>query len=66
MDLSELQANHRRALLNAGSAQSMTDKRTYFDLVGYYAKRIRDCRARLGIPRHSWQDLPPSLRCRDE
>ena len=41
MDLNQLLSNHQRALMNANQARSMTDKTTYFDLVGYYAKRIR-------------------------
>ena len=54
MDLNQLLSNHQRALMNANQARSMTDKTTYFDLVGYYAKRIRAHRDRLGLPRAPW------------
>jgi hypothetical protein len=54
MDLNELLSNHQRALMNARQARSMVDKKTYFDLVGYYAKRIQAYRDRLGLPRASW------------
>ena len=54
MDLNQLLSNHQRALMNANQARSMTDKTTYFDLVGYYAKRIRHIGTGLGLPRAPW------------
>lgn len=60
MDLNELLSNHQRALMNANHARSSDDKVTYFDLVAYYAKRIREHRARLGFPRLPWFVTPVS------
>ena len=44
MTLNELLGNHRRAQVNAMSAGSRDARETYFDLVAYYAKRIREAR----------------------
>lgn len=56
MDLNQLLANHQRALHNQRSASSLEDRNTYFDLVGYYAERIRKHRLSVGLPRHPWID----------
>ncbi|WAT17647.1 hypothetical protein OZN62_12115 [Aurantiacibacter sp. MUD11] len=58
MDLNELLANHQRALFNQRSARTMRDRETYFDLVGYYAERIRKLRISAGLPRYHWTDEP--------
>lgn len=58
MDLNELLANHQRALMNERSATSLADRSTYFDLVGYYAERIRKQRIAAGLPRYRWTDDP--------
>lgn len=44
MTLEELLGNHRRAQMNAMNARSRDGRQTYFDLVAYYAKRIREAR----------------------
>jgi hypothetical protein len=44
MTLNELLGNHRRAQVNAMNAGSRDGRDTYFDLVAYYAKRIREAR----------------------
>ena len=56
MDLNQLLANHQIALMNQRSAKSMQDRATYFDLVGYYAERIRKLRGTAGLPQYRWPD----------
>lgn len=56
MDLNQLLANHQRAVMNQRSAKSLADRKTYFDLVGYYAERIRKHRLDSGLPRYPWTD----------
>lgn len=58
MDLKQLLTNHQRASTNASQACSDSDKATYFDLVAYYAKRIREHRDKLGLPRAVWPTTP--------
>jgi hypothetical protein len=58
MDLNQLLYNHQRALMNQHSAQTLADRETYFDLVGYYAERIRKQRLAVGLPRYRWTDDP--------
>ncbi|WP_039391172.1 hypothetical protein [Novosphingobium sp. MBES04] len=50
MDLNQLYANHQRALVNARRSEGPEDRQTYFDLVEYYAKRIRQYRHDAGLP----------------
>lgn len=52
MTLDQLIENHQRALSNARHAGAPDEKLTYFDLVEYYAKRIRERRHELGLPRY--------------
>jgi hypothetical protein len=56
MDLNQLLHQHQRALMNADGAASLEDRQSYFDLVGYYASRIRKFRERLGLPRYHWPE----------
>lgn len=58
MDLNQLLANHQIAVMNQCSAKTLQDRRTYFDLVGYYSERIRKHRIEVGLPRYSWTDAP--------
>ncbi|MEE4155518.1 MAG: hypothetical protein V2I27_15270 [Erythrobacter sp.] len=44
MDLNQLLYNHQVALMNQRGSTVRADRETYFDLVEYYAKRIRDTR----------------------
>lgn len=41
MTLDQLIFNYELAKTNAARSGSLEDRETYFDLVGYYAKRIR-------------------------
>ncbi len=61
MDLNQLLANHQIAVMNQRNAKTMQDRATYFDLVGYYAERIRKQRIAVGLPRHRWTDTPRPL-----
>ncbi len=56
MDLNELYFHHQLAIMNSNTARSVDDRNTYFDLVEYYAKRIRKSRDDAGIPRVSWNE----------
>ena len=58
MDLNQLLANHQRALMNERAATSTCDRATYFDLIGYYAERIRKQRSAAGLPRYRWSADP--------
>lgn len=44
MTLEQLLDNHRRAQANAAQSNGSSERETYFDLVAYYAKRIRAAR----------------------
>lgn len=61
MDLNQLLANHQIAVMNQRNAKTLQDRTTYFDLVGYYAERIRKHRIAVGLPRHPWTDTPRPL-----
>ncbi|GGD44615.1 hypothetical protein [Croceicoccus pelagius] len=54
MNLNQLLHNHQRAKLNARQVRSSEDRETYFDLVGYYAKRITDWRRTKGLSDIGW------------
>ena len=54
MDLNQLLYNHQLAMLNAQRANARESRATYFDLVGYYAKRIRAWRQAEGLPSVGW------------
>jgi hypothetical protein len=45
MTLDQLIFNYELAKANAVRSGSLVDRETYFDLVGYYEKRIRAARA---------------------
>lgn len=55
MDLNQLLRNHQLAKRNAESAHSQRERTTYFDLVGYYAKRITAWRRAKGVAEASWK-----------
>ena len=44
MTLDQLIFNYELAKTNAARSGSLEDRKTYFDLVGYYQKRIRAAR----------------------
>jgi len=48
MTLEELIRNHELAKANAARSTSPEERRTYFDLVAYYAKRMREAQNRDG------------------
>ena len=54
MDLNQLLYQHQRAVMNERQSTDRVDRETYFDLVEYYAKRIRECRRDLGVGDHRW------------
>lgn len=56
MDLNQLLFNHQLALMNQHAARGAEDEAAYFDLVGYYAERIRKQRISAGLPRYPWTD----------
>lgn len=58
MDLNQLLYQHQRALMNERESAGREDRNTYFDLVEYYAKRIREHRQNIGRGKHRWA-LPP-------
>lgn len=60
MDLNQLLANHQIAVFNQRNAKTMADRTTYFDLVGYYAERIRKYRLEAGVPSHLWREPLPA------
>ncbi len=55
MTLDQLIFNYELAKTNAARSCSLQDRETYFDLVGYYAKRIR---ARRGDALSFWTGMP--------
>jgi ribosome-binding protein aMBF1 (putative translation factor) len=58
MDLNQLLYNHQRALMNQRQSVGSVERETYFDLVEYYAKRIRECRRDHGISDRRWAIRP--------
>jgi hypothetical protein len=54
MDLNQLLHQHQVALINLDEAHSEDDRMSRFDLVGHYAKRIREFRAGVGLPPQLW------------
>lgn len=54
MNLNQLLYNHQLAKLNAGQARVGADRDTYFDLVGYYAKRLTEWRRANGLSEIGW------------
>ncbi|MBD2840890.1 hypothetical protein [Erythrobacter rubeus] len=54
MDLNELLYQHQRAVMNERQSTDRADRETYFDLVDYYAKRIRESRREGGVVDHRW------------
>ena len=57
MTLDQLILNYELAKTNAARPGSLEDRKTYFDLVGYYEKRIRAARTAA---------LPPWIRMRGD
>jgi hypothetical protein len=55
MTLDQLIFNYELAKTNAARSGSLEDRETYYDLVGYYEKRIRAARAE-AVP--SWTGMP--------
>ncbi|MEE1878204.1 hypothetical protein [Altererythrobacter litoralis] len=56
MDLNQLLYQHQIAAMNQQHSRSTDDRETYFNLVEYYSKRIREFRAGAGLPRYVWPD----------
>ncbi|WP_169053585.1 hypothetical protein [Alteraurantiacibacter aquimixticola] len=56
MDMNQLLYNHELAKLNAKRAILLDDRKTYFDLVNHYAKRIAEYRTARGLPRTGWPE----------
>ncbi len=54
MDLNQLLYNHQLAMLNAQQASSCERRESHFDLVVYYAKRIRAWRDAKGLSGVGW------------
>jgi len=54
MDLNQLLYHHQIALMNERTSTDRTGRETYFDLVEYYAKRIRDTRRANGAVAQGW------------
>ena len=55
MDINQLFAQHQRALFAAESAHSIEDRKTHFDMVGHYTKRIGQYRKELRLPIYRWR-----------
>ena len=55
MTLDQLIFNYELAKANAAQSGSLEDRETYFDLVGYYEKRIRAARSK-AVP--FWTGMP--------
>lgn len=62
MTLEQLIRNHELAKANAARSTSAEERETYFDLVAYYAKRIRAAQSRSGRHLTDWLDNEPSQR----
>lgn len=56
MTLEQLIRNHELAKANAARSTSAEERETYFDLVAYYAKRIRAAQSRGGRHVTDWLD----------
>ena len=56
MTLEQLIRNHELAKANAARSTSAEERETYFDLVAYYAKRIRAAQSRGGRHMTDWLD----------
>lgn len=54
MPINDLLRHHQLARINAAEAEASEDRETYFDLVGYYAGRIRQWREDEGLPNEGW------------
>lgn len=54
MDLNQLLYNHQLALMNQRGSAARADHEAYFDLVEYYAQRIRDTRRTSGAGEQGW------------
>lgn len=54
MDLNQLLYNHQLAMMNARRSRSDEDHSAYFDLVGFYAKKIQSWRSSEGLPATTW------------
>ncbi|QFT78805.1 hypothetical protein [Erythrobacter sp. THAF29] len=54
MDLNQLLYQHQRALMNKRQSAGREDGETYFDLVEYYARRIRERRRSIGADEYRW------------
>lgn len=54
MTLEQLICNHELATANAARSSSAEERETYFDLVTYYAKRIRAAQSRAGRHVTEW------------
>lgn len=56
MTLEQLMRNHELAKANAARSESAEEHETYFDLVAYYAKRIRAAQSKGGRHETDWLD----------
>ncbi|NYH95966.1 hypothetical protein [Novosphingobium marinum] len=54
MTLEQLIRNHELAKTNAARSNSAEERQTHFDLVAYYAKRIRAAQSRTGRHVTEW------------
>ncbi len=54
VNLDRLIFNHQLATGNAKASRSLVDRRTYFDLVDYYAKRIARWKRDNGVSETAW------------
>ena len=66
MDLNQLLYNLQLAKLNARRAASMEDRKTYFDLVTHYEKRVSAYRREHGMSETSWLRDEGPRNARDE
>ena len=53
-DLNQLLASHQTARFNTDQAASPIERKTYQDMVDFYAERIRRFREELEIPAYQW------------
>lgn len=60
MTLEQLIRNHELAKANAARSTSAEERETYFDLVAYYAKRIREAQNGHGRYAADWSPDEPS------
>ena len=54
MTLEQLIRNHELAKANEARSSSAEERETYFDLVAYYSKRIREAQSRGGRHVTEW------------